>query len=85
MRLADANAIQTLLVEAAEHMTEAVKQAGFAYRYCPSSYTAATMQSCLAAAKRLNRCRAALAASLAAPVDSPMPASTEQPTRGGLI
>jgi hypothetical protein len=69
---ADANAIQSLLVEAAEHMAVAVKQAGYAYRFCPSAYTMATMQSCLGAAKRLNRCRA-LAASLAAPPEPRAP------------
>jgi hypothetical protein len=66
MSPANADAIRNLLAEAGEHMAEAVKQVGFAYRYCPSTYTMAAMQSCLAAAKRLNRCRA-LVASLAAP------------------
>jgi hypothetical protein len=80
MSLADANAIQSLLVEAAEHMAVAVKQAGFAYRFCPSAYTMATMQSCLTAAKRLNRCRA-LAASLAAASESEPPVlEREQPS-----
>jgi len=58
------DALLKLLTEAAEQMAAAVKQAGFAYRFCPSAYTMATMQFCLTAAKRLNRCRA-LAASLA--------------------
>jgi hypothetical protein len=83
MRLADANAIQTLLVEAAEHMAEAVKQAGFAYRYCPGAYTFAAMQTCLTAAKRLNRCRAL--AALAAPAEPPAPASTDQPRPRDLL
>ena len=69
---ADANALRSLLTEAAEHMAAAATQAGFAYRFCPSAYTMAAMQSCLAAAKRLNRCRA-LAASLAAPLAPPAP------------
>jgi hypothetical protein len=79
MAPADANAFRSLLVEAAEHMAAAVKQAGFAYQFCPSAYTMATMQSCLTAAKRLNRCRA-LAASLAAPPEPPAsPAPEREP------
>jgi hypothetical protein len=78
MSPADADAIRNLLAEAAEHMAEAVKQVGFAYRYCPSAYTMAAMQSCLAAAKRLNRCRA-LAASLAAPPEPPAPEPEASP------
>jgi len=80
----DANAILSLLVEAAEHMAEAVKQAGFAYRYCPSAYTMAAMQSCLTAAKRLNRCRA-LAASLAPPPEPPTPPAPERETPPNLF
>jgi hypothetical protein len=78
MSPADTNAIRSLLAEAAEHMAEAVKQAHFAYRYCPSAYTMAAMQSCLTAAKRLNRCRA-LAASLAAPPEAPAPEGETPP------
>ena len=78
------DALQTLLVEAAEHMAEAVKQAGFAYRYCPGAYTFAAMQTCLAAAKRLNRCRA-LAASQPVSPEPPAPPSTDQPKQRDLL
>jgi len=81
---ADANAFRSLLVEAAEHMAVAVKQAGFAYRFCPSAYTMAAMQSCLTAAKRLNRCRA-LAASLAAPPEPPKSPVPERETPPNLF
>jgi hypothetical protein len=84
MRPADADTIQTLLAEAAEHMAEAVKQAGFAYRYCPSTYTAAAMHSCLAAAKRLSRCRAVAASLFPEPPTSPT-APIRPPESGRLF
>jgi len=43
------------LTSAAEQMAEAVKQARFAYLFCPGSYTASAFQAALAAAKALDR------------------------------
>jgi len=84
MSPADANALRSLLTEAAEHMAAAATQAGFAYRFCPSAYTMAAMQSCLAAAKRLNRCRA-FAASLATLPEPPAPPAPERETPPNLF
>ena len=84
MSPADANALRSLLTEAAEHMAAAATQAGFAYRFCPSAYTMAAMQSCLAAAKRLNRCRA-FAASLATLPEPPAPPVPERETPPNLF
>jgi hypothetical protein len=83
---ANTDPLLNLLTEAAEHMAEAVRQADFAYRFCPGSYTASAMQSCLAAAKRLNRCRA-LAASLAAPPEPSAPKhdTPSEPVFGLLV
>jgi hypothetical protein len=44
-----------ILTRAAEKMTEAVKQARYAYLYCPSSYTASAYQACLAGADALDQ------------------------------
>jgi hypothetical protein len=43
------------LTKAAEKLAEAVKQARYAYEFCPSAYTCTALQACLAAARAFDR------------------------------
>ena len=43
------------LTKAAEKLAEAVKQARYAYEFCPSAYTCTALQACLAAAKAFDQ------------------------------
>jgi hypothetical protein len=49
------------LTEASDKIAEAMKQSQLAYQFCPGSYTAMTMDACLAAAKALDKLVAELA------------------------
>ncbi len=43
------------LTKAAKSVAEAVRQSRAAYQFCPGSYTAATFQACLAAARAMDQ------------------------------